>query len=201
VAAEADAYAGQLAAFDARARLPLLSLALPALRQMSLPQWRQIHAVLDQLVGCDAQIDVFEFVLKKIIERHVGAHWEAKEAALIQYYSFTPLAGDFAVLLSALANCSSSSATEVLEAFSRGLGALPMFQGLKLLPLNYCGVSELDRALTRFAQAVPHIRLKLVEACAETVAADGLVTLEEAELIRGIADAVDVPVPPLIQGV
>ncbi|HMJ88167.1 MAG TPA: M48 family metallopeptidase [Candidatus Acidoferrum sp.] len=201
LAAETGAYARQLAAFDSRVRLPLLSLALPALRQMSLPQWRQVSALLDQLVGCDGGIDVFEFVLKKIIAHHVEAHWEAKRSALIQYYSFTPLADDFAILLSALANSGSGSATEVLNAFSRGLDKLPMFDGLKLLPIAHCGVAELDRALTRFAQAVPHIRLKLLDACAETVAADGLVNVNEAELIRGIADAINVPLPPLIQGV
>jgi hypothetical protein len=201
LAATALDYADKLAACDLRVRLPLLSLALPALRQLSQPQWRHISALLDQLVSCDAQIELFEFVLKKIIARHVEAHWNGKAVGVIQYYSFTPLADDFAVLLSALAQCGGNSEAATREAFARGLGKLPMFLGLKLLPMEQCGVSELDRALTRLAEAVPQIKLKLLDACAETVAADQLVQATEAELLRGIADALDVPVPPLIQGV
>ncbi len=201
LAAEADAYALALAALDPRARLPLLSLCLPALRQLSHPQWQQVSAVLDQLVCCDGQIDLFEFVLKKVVARHVDAFWEPKKSAAIQYYSFTPLADDFAVLLSALANCSGESSSDVRAAFVRGIAKLPMFEGLKFLPASSCGVGELDRALGRFAQAVPHIKLKLLDACAETVAADSLINVHEAELLRGIADTLDVPLPPMIQGI
>jgi hypothetical protein len=201
VASEAVSLAELLAGCDRRARLPLLSLALPALRQMSRPQWDHVRNVLTEMIRCDAQIDVFEFVIEKIIERHIDAHFDGRKAAIVQYYSFNPLADDFAVILSTLANCGDASITAVREAFSRGLAVLPMFAGLQLHQMSACGVGALAAALNRIAEAVPQIRIKLLDASAQVIAADGFINVHEAELVRAIADALDVPIPPLIQGI
>jgi Zn-dependent protease with chaperone function len=201
LAAETQACAAQAAPLDRRARLPLVSLAMPALRQLSRQQWQKIRALLDELVACDKQVDFFEFVVKKIVERHVDSRWNAREGAVVQYYSFTPLANDFAVILSALANCGSNSSDDIRAAFTRGLGKLPMFEGVRLLSANICGIDQVDRALSRFAQAVPHVKKTLLDACAEAVAADRLINSNEAELLRAIADALDVPMPPVVEGV
>ena len=40
----------------------------------------------------------------------------------------------------------------------------------------------------------------MVDACAEVICADGHVRLAEAELLRGIADLLDCPVPPFVAG-
>jgi uncharacterized tellurite resistance protein B-like protein len=39
----------------------------------------------------------------------------------------------------------------------------------------------------------------LIEACAQTVAADGAIQEREAELLRAIADTLDCPIPPFVQ--
>jgi len=66
------------------------------LRTLSCEQWQQFRAALEQLVRCDGQIDLFEFSLRRIIERNVDAQWQPKRAAVVQFYSFTPLAADCA---------------------------------------------------------------------------------------------------------
>jgi hypothetical protein len=58
--------------------------------------------------------------------------------------------------------------------------------------------ARLDAALARFALAVPQIKKNVLNACAETVAADGLLQVSEAELLRAIADSLDCPIPPFI---
>jgi hypothetical protein len=40
----------------------------------------------------------------------------------------------------------------------------------------------------------------LVGACAATICADGVATVEEAELLRGVADLLDCPMPPILAG-
>ena len=45
----------------------------------------------------------------------------------------------------------------------------------------------------------PQLKKQLLEACARTVAADGLVQEEEAELVRAIADTLGCPLPPILE--
>ena len=69
---------------------------------------------------------------------------------------------------------------------------------LRLLPAAKCELGQLDTALNRLCQAVPQIKKNVLNACAQTVAADGVIQGMEAELLRAIADTLDCPMPPLI---
>ena len=62
-----------------------------------------------------------------------------------------------------------------------------------------CGVDQIDAALNRLALAVPNIKKNLIEACIHTVGADGVITENEAELLRAVADTLDCPIPPIVQ--
>jgi tellurite resistance protein len=46
--------------------------------------------------------------------------------------------------------------------------------------------------------ASPQLKKRVLDACAACVAADGRITVEEAELLRTIASALGCPVPPLM---
>jgi hypothetical protein len=48
------------------------------------------------------------------------------------------------------------------------------------------------------ALSVPQIKKNVLNACAETVAADGLLQGSEAELLRAIANSLDCLSPPFI---
>ena len=56
----------------------------------------------------------------------------------------------------------------------------------------------MDSALETLAEASAQIKKTILGASVACVAADGRATIEEAELIRSIADAMDCPVPPLL---
>ena len=46
--------------------------------------------------------------------------------------------------------------------------------------------------------AAPRLKKRVLEACAACIGANGLVTTEEGELLRAVADALDCPMPPLM---
>ena len=58
--------------------------------------------------------------------------------------------------------------------------------------------TEINAALDRLAQAVPQIKKNLLEACVRVVEADGVIQESEAELLRGIAETLDCPIPPFL---
>jgi Zn-dependent protease with chaperone function len=190
----------QIAPIAARTRLPLANLALPALRQLRPDEFVQFSGTLKWLIESDREIDLFEFVLQKIIRRHLEPHFNKTRPPTTQYYSIKPLVPDGCVVLSALANVSSSDPAEVEKAFLAGAPYLRAPEGeFQLLSREACGLTEIDAALNRLALAVPQIKKNLIDACVHVVGADGVVQEREAELLRAIADTLDCPIPPFVE--
>jgi Zn-dependent protease with chaperone function len=182
------------------ARLPLVNIALPALRQLDAGQFSQFSQTLQWLIASDGELSLFEFVLQKIVLRHLAPKFGQPRVTSVQFYTLKPLVPDCAIVLSALANVSSSDAVEIQKAFAAGAPYLraPDDAGLLLLPAGQCGFDQIDAALNRLAQAVPIIKKNLIEACVRVVGADGVIVESEAELLRAIADTLDCPMPPFI---
>jgi len=182
------------------AKLPLLDLCLPGLRQMSAPQFQQFSRAVKVLVESDGEIDLFEYMLQKFVMRHLQPHYTGARKPVLQYYALKPLLSDCAVLLSELAYIGQRTPDEVQAAFERGAGTLSAAARaeIALVPQNQCDLDQVDAALNRLNVAVPQIKKNLLNACAQTVAADGIIQEMEAELLRAIADALDCPLPPLI---
>jgi hypothetical protein len=190
----------EVAPIASRARLPLVNLALPALRQLRPDEFEQFSQTLQWLIESDDQIEIFEFVLQKIVRRHLASQSGEARPTSIQYDTLKPLTRDCSVVLSALANVSTRNAGEIEKAFRTGaphLGAKA--DGLQLLSRAECGLEQLDTALDRLALAAPRIKKNLIEACVQVVGADGLIQEREAELLRAIADTLDCPIPPFVE--
>jgi len=181
------------------ARLPLINLALPALRQLDAGQFNQFAQALEWLIDSDGQVELFEFMLQKIVLRHLDPQFNGARRSVVQYYTLKPLVPDCVLVLSALAHVGSDDPGAVARAFALGAPFLraPAEAGLALLPAEQCGLEPLDAALNRLALAVPQIKKNLIEACAQVVGADGVILENEAELLRAIADTLDCPIPPL----
>src|SRR5579862_6528917 len=186
----------------AHAHLPMINLALGALRQLTADQFAQFSQTLQWLIESDGKVELFEFVLQKIVLHHLGPQFDQGRRDVVQYYSIKPLVPDCAVLLSALANVGSNDAAEIQKAFTTGMPYLraPDETVLVLLPREQCDVKQIDVALNRLALAVPTIKKNLIEACIHTVGADGVILEAEAELLRAIADTLDCPMPPFVAG-
>ena len=181
------------------AHLPIVNLALGTLRHLTAEQFDQFSQTLQWLVESDGKVELFEYVLQKIVLRHLAPQFGQARPPTVQYYTLKPLVPDCAVVLSALANAGNSDAAEVQKAFNQGAPYLRAPDGdWGLLPREQCSVTQIDAALNRLAQAVPIIKKNLLEACAHTVGADGVIQESEAELLRAVADTLDCPMPPFV---
>ncbi len=189
-------------AVAARAKLPLVLLAVPALRNLSPAQFEQFDAAVRQLIESDQEIEWFEWVLQKIVRRHVEPQFRGARRPVTQYYAIKPLLPDCRFLLSVLARVGHEVPVKAEAAFRLGWQQLrePDFAA-ELLPLAECRQDQLDAGLERLAQASPVIKRDVLNACAQTVTADGVIQEEEAELLRAVADTIDCPIPPFVEGV
>jgi Zn-dependent protease with chaperone function len=189
-----------VSAAAAHAHLPIVNLALGSLRHLTAEQFAQFSQTLQWLIESDGKVELFEFVLQKIVLHHLASQFGAVRPPTVQFYTLKPLVPDCAVVLSALANVGGNDAGEISKAFEQGAPYLraPNDGDLQLLPREQCGVELLDTALDRLAQAVPIIKKNLLEACVHTVGADGVIVESEAELLRAVADTLDCPMPPFV---
>jgi hypothetical protein len=181
---------------DVRARLPLVDMTLPALRSMSLAQYRQFTKCFITLVEADQRLGLFEWTLHQILLRHLRPQFEPVRPRPIVYYGLQQLGAPCSVLLSALARVSHADDQAAFDAGARALAEVP----LRLLPPTECGLTKLKEALAELAGAAPKQRQRLVDACAACICADGRVKVGEAELLRAICDLLDCPMPPLLPG-
>ncbi|NOY69928.1 MAG: M48 family metallopeptidase [Deltaproteobacteria bacterium] len=187
-----------LADLNQRLRLPVLDLALPALRMMSVKQYENLKGYIKILVEADAKISIFEFSVQEVIFSRVEAALTAKTPK-IRFKSMTPLTEDCVKLISALAAAGQSNPADAAKAFSAAFAVLPLKKaGIAMLPAESVAFKQLHTSLTRFAASSPGVKKAIFEACAHCVLYDGTVSMHEAELLRAIAYFLNIPLPPFL---
>jgi hypothetical protein len=175
-------------------------MAMPTLRGLSVDEYERFREVLDALMQSDRRIDLFEYTLGRMIQRHLARQFEGAGPAAVRHRSLRALLPDVRVLLAALARVGSRTEEEAERAFRHGAHALQLKGSAGAIPpATECTLALVDQALQRYDAAAPALKRGLMLACAATVMADDTVTDREAELIRAIGDALDCPVPPFVQ--
>lgn len=181
------------------ARIPLVDLALPALRLLSPGQYQRFRANVDALVSADQQTSLFEYALQRMLLRHLDQHFGRRAPARATINSMAPVLGDVGVVLSALATRGNDHDGEMTRAFAQGVSRLgPEGASLRRASREASSLASLDAALDRLAWGSPAVKKRVLDASAACIAADGRVTVDEGELLRAIADALDCPMPPLL---
>jgi Zn-dependent protease with chaperone function len=182
----------------ARARLPLVDLCLPTLRELSAPQFQLLEQALQTLIEADQQIDLFEYTLQRVVRRHLASTFDGARRKPAQYYALKPLLPDCAAVLKLFAHVGAASPAAAEAAWRSGwnsLGASPP----PLPPPAGEDLIAFDAALARLDLAAPQIKRSVLTAAAHTVGADGEIREREAELLRAVGDTLDCPIPPLVQ--
>jgi len=181
---------------DPRVRLPLVDMSLAALAAMSQSQYNQFIEALKTLTLADGQLDLFEWVLSQIVIRHLRPHFEDSRPAPVSIRPLPLLAQSCAVVLSAVAYGGNSD-SEASRAFASATALLPELR-IALQSRDQSNLPALRKALSELTQASSRDQGRLVNACATSISADGHATIEEVELLRGISDLLDCPMPPLL---
>ena len=174
-------------------RLPLLQLALPALRELKSTTLERFNTTLDGLVQADNLITLFEYALQKMLQRQLAL--AANPRPQLQYDSFDAVRREIAVVLSALAHLSPKKSP---IAFAEGAAQVPVIRDfLTLLDPSACGLSQIDRALNKLAASAWPIKQRVLVAAGHVIASDSTISVEEGELFRAIAGTLDCPMPML----
>jgi Zn-dependent protease with chaperone function len=180
-------------------RLPLLDLAMPALRQMSPRQYRAFRAQVEVLMIADQRLSLFEYTLRCVLHRHLDAQFLPQRQTHPVHSSPQKLANPVASVLALLAWEGHPEPDQAARAFDTGMrGYIGGDHTHRLPPREECSLAGFDAALQTLNQSVPAIKRRIVVACTACILADQQVTVREAELLRAICDTLDCPLPPLV---
>lgn len=192
VATQLECVRSPLRQLPAGMRLPLLDLAMPALKQLAVDQFAALKANLALLIRADGRVALLEWTLLRIVERNVeGVRAQASR------YALPELATEVRVVLSLLARAGGVDEAAAQRAFNQADSELPFSVG-QLLAADASGLLALEHALRRLSLLRPLQTPQLLKAMARCIEHDGQINAAEAELLRAVADILDCPMPPLL---
>lgn len=178
--------------------LPLVELALPALRE--LPQSQQIETLSDTeaLVRADGKVSLFEFALLAIMEYQLTS--KKQRTSPDKQLSLRAIQTDINMLLSLLSHVGKKNKQQIEQAFAAATALAPLDGTWQLLEPKSINIKLLAAVLNRINTLKYSFKAKLIEACTAAILSNGEVALVEAELLRAIGARLECPVPPLIAG-
>ena len=183
-----------LLALPQEARLPLLLLSPPALRQLPPAELSRLLETLDELVHADQRVSLFEFALQKVLGHHLAL--AANPAGQRDCFSPADVSAEMGVVLTFAARLSAANETAAQAAFNVGAAIFSgLYPVLALQSQEAATLGNLDRALDRLALAHGPVKKRLLTALALTVTLDGRVDPAETDLLRALASALDCPMP------
>lgn len=179
---------------DTQSRLPLLELTLPALKQLSEPQYQRFKNTIDTLIAADGRVSLMEWALAQILRHNLEPTETVQSALKLRFCQ-----SECQLLLSVTAHAGASDDAAVQSAFDAAKAQLSLTD-LNLLARDDIKLPQLERALERLRRLKPLEKPALLKALATAITSDQQITPLEAELFRALADGLDCPIPPLLAG-
>lgn len=181
---------------DPMCRLPLMEMAMPALKEMSATQFAVFRKQLMALSKADGQVSAFEWALARVMLHDLGPTFNKARPQALRYKNLLPLRAECQAVLSFLAcRDHAPDSHEAEMAYAAGARVLGMSE--PFLPEAAQDLKRFGEAIDQLALTYPLAKPGLLKACAYTITADGQVSAAETELLRAIAAILDCPMPPL----
>ena len=184
----------EVRALDPAQRLPLADLCIHTLRSLPAAAAQAFTERLEQIIMEDEEVNLFEFTLLCMVRRHAGAAGRRRADPPIRYRTLAEVRDPVSALLSSIARWDAGDEAAARAAFTAAVRPLGAESDLPMAAES--GLESVDRALDALEFAAPPVKRDIMAACVRCVESDGRVSLEEAQLLRAIADAMDIPLPP-----
>ncbi|RUR28915.1 peptidase [Vreelandella andesensis] len=175
---------------DIELRLPLVELALPALKSLSVSQAQHFRLCMERLINADGQVSLFEWTLYQLLLNHLSEKNSGQS-----HLKLSDLQREGQHLLSVLAAAGQDNPDEISAALKAAESELPF-----ALSANddVNDMQALSLAVERLRRLKPLDKPVLLQAMARCIEHSGYIRPAEAELFRVIADILDCPMPPLL---
>lgn len=170
--------------------LTLISLCIPALKNLSQQQYRVFKKNLISLIQADDNVSFFEWCLYRIVTSNIEQRRQKENLAL------STCKNEALYLITCTLQLSPHQRREAI--YMQTLQDLPWARSVtpafKDEPII---LAKLDRSLNRLEKLKPLEKPKLLKVILNIMKADGEFNLREQEFFRAIADSLNCPIPPI----
>ena len=187
------AWSVNLEGYNSAKKLALVDLSLSWLRKMGKPEAKAFVAASKALIEADGEVNLFEFMLQKVIERHVEIGLGLKPVPAMKHRSLVSIETEVARVLGAFAVLAGGEA-----ALANAAAEFREHTGREL-PRIQAGLAEVAQALVEMDASTPLVKQQILRLCGLVATDDGVVEDKELELLRATAEAIGAPVPPLFR--
>jgi Zn-dependent protease with chaperone function len=181
---------------DEHFKLPLLELAVNALREMSPNQFVQFKARVDALIRSDKIVNLNEWIIQRFVIQQLDQHFGFRKSHRAKYGHLESLRDEVAVMLSLIAIVEHDTDDDSAKAFDAG-SKMAGLKGLQLLSRKGFKLESLNASLDKLMLLKPLEKPRLLKACVAVIMDDGETTTKGMELVRTISSCLDCPMPPM----
>ncbi len=181
-------------------RMVLLDLALPALRQMPNSHVMDFLETVQRLIEADQQTTLMEFTISRVLTKNMDPAEKKRARKAPSWYELKPLIGQVRILLGAIAYCGDALHNDAMNTFEAGRKCLGAEGASIAMPeQSECDAASIREAFSWLESAAPKVKKQVIEACVCAVTSDDKITTGEIDILRGICEALDCPMPPITQ--
>jgi hypothetical protein len=191
-----DAILTMIAPLNPAHRLPLIELAVPALRQRSPQELRQIVTAVEDVTRMDGRFDVLDYALARLLRERLAEAAAPQGAGPVRSAKLFALRDEVSILFSVIAQTGDRDKHAAQRAYDQGVRRL-FGNNVPPYAVPQPWIAPLDRALTRLDGLAPAAKQSVIEALVATVTHDRQINLGEMELLRAICASLHCPVPPM----
>ncbi|PCH60053.1 MAG: hypothetical protein COC05_05295 [Gammaproteobacteria bacterium] len=177
--------------------LPLIEIAIPALKQQSAPQYEQLKWLMMQFIMADKVSDYMEWLHYRVLCHFLDPQFTSKTKKNIRrrsYHGLYQVDNACLTIFSLLANVSHDNNEERDQAFDSGLVKLNIKVGQRLQQDNL-NLHAVNDALAQLEHLVPMLKQKFLGACATCIEYNNEITVMAWDLLRIISVCLSCPMP------
>jgi Zn-dependent protease with chaperone function len=179
-------------------RLPLASLAFPALRMRPRPELDVFLDTVHAVVHTDGRVSLFEYCLGRLLQVQVREALDPTRHVRFGRQKLSAVRSEVATLLCVVAQCGHDSPEAAQRAYLTGIQRVLPQDHLPYLPRKE-GALALDPAWGPLDALDPLAKQAVIEGLVATISHDNAVTVSEAELLRAICAGLHCPLPPMLE--
>ncbi|TNC91130.1 MAG: hypothetical protein CSH36_11245 [Thalassolituus sp.] len=175
-------------------RLPLVERCIPALRRMSVTQYRDMNQALVAMIKTDGRVHLYEWCLYRLLLQYLGTHFGTLPPPRSRNRKLSSVRAEVGVVMAYMAVSGHDTDAERDAAYQAGMGELRM-GSVSRQPDHDAGESmrPLNQALRTLTEIRPEGREQLLRALITCVRHDHQITTNERDMIRTFAALLETP--------